>query len=101
MTHPSGSQVLRRAEAVLETQVDGEIVLMSMEEGYCYGLDAIGSEVWLALRSPATLEQLQSMCRDRYAGDPVIIDNDVAELLSKLRAERLVEAVQIGTITSR
>ena len=66
---------------------------MSMESGFCYGLDAIGSEIWTELQRPSTVSQLQSLCRDRYTGVAAIMDADVEELLSKLLTEGLIEAV--------
>ncbi len=90
---PDPQRLLRRADSVLETEIDGEIVLMSMDRGTCYGLDRIGSDIWRTLQTPITLAQLQDECSQRYSGDPGTIRTDVSRLLSELVSEQLVEPV--------
>ncbi len=81
--------LLCRTEGILEAEVDGEVVLMSMERGNCYGLDVIGSEIWRALKQQVSLAGIQADCRARYAGDAAAIDGDVARLLDEMMEEGL------------
>jgi hypothetical protein len=43
-----------RSEEVLTSEVDGEVVMMSIEQWTCSGLDGIGSEIWRLMDSPLT-----------------------------------------------
>jgi len=47
-----------RSEEVLTSEVDGEVVMMSIEQGIYSGLDGIGSEIWGLLDSPLTVLEI-------------------------------------------
>lgn len=77
----------------MATEVDQEIVLMSVERGRCYGLGEPGSSVWRRLQSPIRIDDL---CRElmlEYNADPEVLAADVLTLLEQLREEGLVRIV--------
>lgn len=83
--------VVRWRGAPLSAEVDGEVVLMSVDSGCYYGLDEIGGDIWRRLAVPASVGAVcQSLTVD-YDGDPALIERDVLALLTRLRAEGLIE----------
>lgn len=86
----SEKSILRRLEQIA-TQIDGEIVIMSMKRGQLYGLDEIGSDIWQRLESPKSLKALVGELEKDYRGDPVAIEQDTRTLLQKLHHEGLIE----------
>ena len=47
------SSVVHWSAAPVSTEVENEIVLMSLERGRCYGLGETGSAVWRKLNQPS------------------------------------------------
>ncbi|MBP7336178.1 PqqD family peptide modification chaperone [Niveispirillum sp.] len=85
------NSVVRRCDAPLSTEVDGETMLMSIDNGQYYGLDEIGSEIWRRLASPVGVDVICRGLGEIYDGDPAQIEQDVLALLTRLREERLIE----------
>lgn len=69
------------------SEMDGEIVMMSIENSEYYGLDPVASRIWELLEQPATIEQLVEKLLEEYEVDydtclkDVIVFSD--ELLEK------------------
>jgi len=83
--------LLSRVDGHLEAEVNGEVVLMSVERGTYYGLDDIGSDIWRRLAQPATFAELCRGLAVSYDAGPEVIARDVETLLVKLRDEGLIK----------
>lgn len=58
------SRVVRNPDLV-SADMDGEIVMMSLERGEYYGIGGVGTRVWQLLESPMTLDQIcRTMCSE-------------------------------------
>lgn len=68
-----------------------ETVLMSLERGNYYGLDAIATDIWLRLEQPISIGDLCAQLVEDYEADLATIQRDVLNLLEHLRAEGLVD----------
>lgn len=82
--------LVRKDEDLMTTCVDGELIGMSVERGACYGLNAVGTEIWNLLAEPRSLD---SVCRElaaRYAIEPEQCRRDVVPYLQTLQEEGLV-----------
>lgn len=83
--------ILCRSTGPLSAEVDGEVVLMSIDQGNYYGLNDIGSDIWRRLEQPVRVADLVAGLAADYAGDPAVIEHDVVELLAKLLDNGLAE----------
>jgi hypothetical protein len=83
--------IVQRRRDALAADVGGELVLMSLEHGKYYGLDAIGAEIWKRIELPVTVRDLCAALVVRYAGDPAVIERDVVILLDRLADQGLLE----------
>ena len=81
---------VRHAAHPVAADVAGETVLMSLERSRCYGLGAIGSEIWSKLASPIRVADLVAELNDRYEAPPGVIERDVLQMLAQLAAEGLI-----------
>lgn len=79
-----------RTRDVLAADVDGELVLMSVEQGLYFGLDAIGADIWGRLEEPVRVADLCASLAADYEGDPATIERDVLALLDRMAARGLV-----------
>jgi hypothetical protein len=82
---------LVRAPEIIATEVDGELVLMSIEDGKYFGLDAIGSEIWRRLEDPKSVEALTGELQGHFDGDPATIERETLDFLDKLSDHKLVQ----------
>lgn len=79
-----------RSDALLTAEVDGELMAMSVDRGFCYGLDRIGTRIWALLAEPRRIDDLCASLTDEYAVDPATCRRDVVALLDEMRREGLV-----------
>lgn len=78
----------------LATEVNGTIILMSVEQGVYCGLDAIGSDVWRRLAQPTSIGTLCDAMTASYKGDSDQITTDILDLLTSLRDQRLIDVTR-------
>jgi hypothetical protein len=81
---------INRPDVVHET-IDGETVIVNLENGIYYSLRKSGVDVWNLIETGANFEELISLILDRYDGSPEEIRNAINELLVVLQREGLVQ----------
>jgi Coenzyme PQQ synthesis protein D (PqqD) len=86
----AGATVISRSPSVLTAEVDGEIVMMSIEQGRYFGLDDIGSDIWKRLEQPCSFAALIDRLVADYDADPTTIAADVEALLARMVAHDVV-----------
>jgi hypothetical protein len=82
--------VISRSPSVLTAEVDGEIVMMSIEQGRYYGLDDIGSDIWQRIEPPCTFAALIDGLAGAYDADRATIAGDVQALLLRMAEQDTV-----------
>src|SRR5260370_7597668 len=82
--------IISRSPSVLTAEVDGEVVMMSIERGRYFGLDDIGSDIWKRLDPPCSFGELIDRLASDYEADPAPIAADVRALLGRLAEQALV-----------
>jgi hypothetical protein len=83
---------LIRSTNIISTEIDGEVVLMSIEDGRYFGLDAIGSEIWRRLEEPKSADTLTAELKDHFDGEPATIERETMAFLDKLADNELLTA---------
>jgi hypothetical protein len=85
---PSGSindrTIISRSPSVLAAEVNGEIVMMSVEQGRYFGLDDIGSDIWKRIEPPCSFATLIEGLVVDYEADRATIMTDVQNLLGHM-----------------
>lgn len=81
---------LVRCQELLEADVDGEIVGLSVEKGQCYGMNGVASEIWRMLAEPKSVDDLCAALTADYAVDEATCRADILPVLRQLRAEGLI-----------
>src|SRR2546426_413693 len=82
--------VISRSPSVLTAEVDGEIVMMSIEQGRYFGLDDIGSDIWNRIEPPCSFAALIDRLVADYDADRATIATDVHALLGRMAAQDVV-----------
>jgi hypothetical protein len=82
--------VISRSPSVLAADVQGEIVMMSIEQGQYFGLDDIGSDIWKRIEQPCSFAALIDGLAADYEADRATITADVRALLDQMAAQDVV-----------
>ena len=82
--------VISRSPSVLTAEVDGEIVMMSIEQGRYFGLDDIGSDIWKRIEPPCSFAALIDGLTADYEADRAAIAADVQVLLDRMAEQDVV-----------
>jgi len=73
--------------------MDGETVMMSIEQGEYYGIDAIGSEIWHMLEEEKCVRDICTSLCQRYDVDESVCQKDVLRFLENMHERKIVETV--------
>jgi hypothetical protein len=82
--------MISRSPSVLTAEVEGEIVMMSIERGSYFGLDDIGSDIWKRIEQPCTFATLIDGLAAAYDADRAAIAADVRALLDRMAEQDVV-----------
>ena len=85
-----GGTLVTRRPGLMEAEVDGELVALSIDRGECYGFNATATELWRLLDVPRTLDALCQALVAAFAVDRVTCAADVAAVLDQLAGQGLV-----------
>lgn len=83
---------LVRSPDIIASEVDGELVLISIQDGKYFGLDAVGSEIWRLLEQPRSTTSLVEALQAHFDGDGAAIEQETVTFLDQLAAQSLVTA---------
>lgn len=84
------STILSQSSGALATEIDGEVVLIGIETGQYYGLDAIGSVIWRRLDQPCAVDALCAGLQADFDGDAATIERETLAFLDQLATRNLI-----------
>jgi hypothetical protein len=58
--------MLQRKPGMLFNEIDGEVVMLSIENSEYYGMDKVGSRIWQLLENPMRFRELVDRLMDEY-----------------------------------
>lgn len=88
--------VVARRAGLLEAEVDGEIVGLHVEKGTCYGFNVTATRVWGLIETPRTVRDIRDSLIEEYEVEPAVCEAELADLLTELEADGLVELRREG-----
>ena len=83
--------VISRIEEIVASNIDGETVMMSIENGKYYGLDDIGSRIWELIEKRIKVSNLIDTLLERFDVDRETCEKDVLKFLNELNEDRILE----------
>ena len=84
------SSVVRQSEEQVSAEVDGEVVMMSVEQGNYYGLDEVGSRIWELVETPSTVTEVCDALVAEFDVDRATCEGDVIRFLQEMADQGLV-----------
>lgn len=85
---------VRTSENVVSTELDDEVVIMSVADGRYYSLNSVGAVLWREISTPKTLSYLCNFVEQNFEVSSEICRKDVLSLTEQLYNVGLVEIVE-------
>ena len=73
-----------------------ESAILNLKNSVYYGLDPVGAHVWKLLREPKSVGELRDALLDEYDVEAGRCEQDLLELLEKMRGEGLIEVRDVA-----
>lgn len=87
----SGHSTIVAAEQHISADLSGEVVILNLDAGVYFGLDAVGARVWNLIQEPRTFNDIREILLDEYEVEPGRCEQELSALLRELAAAGLVE----------
>jgi len=86
----NGDSILQRDTGQEFTYIDGEVVMLSIENGEYYGLDSVGSRIWELLEKEIQFEKLIDVLTEEYDVSREQCQKETLEYLEELFNKNLL-----------
>lgn len=80
-------------DSVIHAELDDEAVLLNVENGVYFGLDAVGARIWQLIGQGTTQEEIVNQLLAEYDVEPSQLDADVREFARVLVSKGLAREV--------
>jgi hypothetical protein len=85
--------VVQKPGAIV-SDMDGEKVMLSVENGKYYNLGRQGGRIWELIANPIAISDLVSALTEEYEIDRETCERDVLKFLSSLHREKMIEVTR-------
>jgi hypothetical protein len=82
--------VVCRSSDVMASSVENELVMMDIDRGMYYALNAVGSVIWERIAQPSKVADLCDQLQQVYAVDAATCEADVLAVLNDMAANGLL-----------
>ena len=89
---PGDQQRYQVNPSVVFRELDGETVLLNLDSGVYFGLDAVGTRVWTLLLEHGTTGPVCATMEQEYDVAPEALERDVRRLVRELYQKGLIVA---------
>lgn len=84
------NSVITRSTSVIDSDIDGETVMMSLQAGQYFGLEGIGQRIWHLLESENRLQDICRRLMQEYEVSEAQCERDVRAFLTELLEQDIV-----------
>ena len=85
--------VVRRSDALLSTSLGDDVVMMDVEQGAYYGLEAVAARIWALTEQPLSVGSLCDLLVTEYQISPERCQQEVLAFLVELLNQHIVQIV--------
>jgi hypothetical protein len=93
----SGGSTIVAAKEQASSGLDGEVVILNLNSGVYYSLEAVGVDIWNLIQEPRTINEIRDAILTNYEIEPAQCERDLLTFLEELEAEGLIEASNEST----
>jgi len=85
--------IIRRSDALLSASLGDDVVMMDVEQGAYYGLEAVASRIWALTEQPMSVGSLCERLVTEYQISPEQCQQEVLAFLGELLNQQIVQIV--------
>lgn len=85
---------LTAPEHVMFRELDGEAVLLNLQNEMYYGLDEVGTRMWQLLTTSESVQAAMDSMLEEFDVTPETLEQDVARMIQELQEHGLLEIVK-------
>ena len=85
------SSIIQRMEGIVQSEIDGETVMMSIENGAYYGLDTIASRIWTLIETPQSAQTICDQLQLEYEVDDDQCKDDVLYFINEMAEHNIIQ----------
>jgi hypothetical protein len=74
----------------VSSELDGEEIILDLEDGTYYGLNEVGADVWALLDAPRRVTDICGELEEDYDVERDVLETDVLDLLSEMHERGLI-----------
>lgn len=82
--------IIQRNNDILASDIDGEKVMMSIQQGEYYGLGKTGSFIWDHIEQPISIQELVDLITEKYDVNKDQCFQDILPFLNDLAEKKLI-----------
>jgi len=88
--------IVRARPQQIWQDLGGEAVILDLEAGAYYGLNAVGTRIWNLIQAPRSIAELRETLLSEFDVDADRCNRDLERLLQELETRRMIERVEAG-----
>lgn len=93
-TRIASTTLLKRNPDMVAANIDGDVVMMSVDQGQYYGITGVGSRAWELLEEPISIDDIIEIICHEYETDPASCREDMSNFVQELMKNDLVEIAE-------
>jgi hypothetical protein len=78
------------APNVIQEIIDGEVVIINLDNGNYYSLAHAGADIWSLIESGAAMSEVVDRIRQQYEGNHIDIEDAVNRFVAELQRQALI-----------
>lgn len=80
-----------RIASTIDAEIDGEVIVLSIDQGMVFGLGSVGSRIWQLIDRSIRIDDLCATLVREFDVAPAECRTQVDEFLAELQKEGLIE----------
>jgi len=81
---------------VINETIEGESVIINLNDGFYYSLDNVGAVIWEAINQETAVVSIVASVTSRFSGDQTAIEKGIDVLIAELKKENLIVPIENG-----
>ena len=94
MQNDAEEKLFQQSDCGVSAEIDGELVMLNMEQGRYYGMTGIAPHIFGILKQPTSLSEVVASVCSEYDVDVDTCQKDVRKFLEEMEAFGLIAQVQ-------
>lgn len=89
--HINKDSILIALQDQVYTNLEDEVVILSLKDGVYYGLNPVGARVWNLLQEPRSVKEIGDILLAEFEVEPKRCEEDLMRLLQELASRGLIK----------